>query len=185
MTSADRVGGRGRLRLFCALTLPDAALDGVVRWQQYELAGPARAVPRHHLHVTLAFLGSQPTRQLGPIVEALRDAARESVRPVELSAGRYRETRSVGMLVLDDADGRATALAADLHARLERLGAYRPEARPWLPHVTVLRFHRRPGLRPVLPELGTVVPSGAAAYHSLLRPTGAQYEILERVALGG
>jgi len=30
-----------------------------------------------------------------------------------------------------------------------------------------------------------VRPSDAALYHSVLRPTGAQYEVLERVALGG
>jgi RNA 2',3'-cyclic 3'-phosphodiesterase len=185
MTSADSVGGRERLRLFCALTLPDATLDGLVRWQQEALAGSARLVPRGYLHITLAFLGSRPARELGPIVEALRDAAKGAARPIELVAERYRETRSVGMLVLGDAHGRAAALAADLHLRLEQLGVYRPEARRWLPHLTVLRFRRQPGLRPALPDLGTIVPSGAAAYHSLLRPTGAQYEILERVALGG
>ena len=62
---------------------------------------------------------------------------------------------------------------------------YRREQRPWLPHVTVLRFHDRPRLDPPLPDLGAVGPSEAAVYHSVLRPTGAQYEALEAVALGG
>ena len=61
---------------------------------------------------------------------------------------RYRETRSVGMLVLEDVGGAATALAADLGERLERLGVYRRENRPWLPHITVLRFRERPRLAP-------------------------------------
>jgi 2'-5' RNA ligase len=89
------------------------------------------------------------------------------------------------MLVLTDLDGTAGRLAADLHGRLERLGVYEPERRAWLPHVTVARFRERPRLRPALPELGEFVPSDAAAYHSLLRSTGAQYVVVESCALGG
>ena len=51
------------------------------------------------------------------------------------------------MLVLDDPSGGATALAADVQGRLEALGVYRREGRPWLPHVTVVRFRERPRLR--------------------------------------
>jgi hypothetical protein len=72
------------------------------------------------------------------------------------------------MLVFDDEDGRATALAEGLHERLEQLAVYERERRQWLP----------------LPELGPVVPSGAAVYMSTLRPSGAQYAVLESVALG-
>ena len=89
------------------------------------------------------------------------------------------------MLVLDDEDSRATRLARSVGEGLERLGVYRPEARRWLAHVTVIRFRRPPKLRPELPDLGQVSPSEAALYHSVLRPTGAQYEILQSVPLGG
>jgi 2'-5' RNA ligase len=87
------------------------------------------------------------------------------------------------MVVLDDHAGAATRLAGDLHERLEALGVYRPESRPWLPHLTALRFRERPKLAPPLPETGTFVPSGAAAYLSRLHPSGARYEVLERVSL--
>ena len=89
------------------------------------------------------------------------------------------------MLTLEDEGGRATALAARLHAGLEELGVYRREPRPWLPHLTVLRFQERPRLRPPLPELGEISPSDAAVFISRLRPGGAQYEVLEIAALGG
>ena len=89
------------------------------------------------------------------------------------------------MIVLEDVEGAATDLAGDLHGRLERLGVYRREGRPWLPHVTVLRFRRPPRLAPPLPDLGRFGPSDAALYHSVLRSTGAQYEVLETFALGG
>jgi RNA 2',3'-cyclic 3'-phosphodiesterase len=182
VTSPGTVEGRDRLRLFCALRLPEKTISELVAWQGHELAG--RIVPPDNLHVTLAFLGARPAGELDPIARELREAAAAAQRPVLRLRG-YRQTRSVGMLIFDDEEGRATSLAEDVHGRLERLGVYRREQRPWLPHVTVLRFQQPPRLHPSLPELGAVVPSEAAVYHSLLRPTGAQYEVLESVALGG
>jgi 2'-5' RNA ligase len=183
MSSAASVEGHDRLRLFCGLRLPGAALDVLERWQARHLSA-GRVVPRAHVHVTLAFLGSTPAGELPAIVEALRVAAGGAARPV-LGPLRYRETRSVGMLVLEDEDGRAARIAEQLHERLEALGVYRREQRPWLPHVTVLRFRDRPRLRPPAPKLGAFSPSDAAVYHSALRPDGAQYTVLESVALGG
>ena len=182
MTRAASVGGNDRLRLFCGFPLPEATLDALERWQSRHLRG--RIVPRGNLHVTLAFLGSRPAAELGAVAGALRAAAQEASRPV-FRPLRYRETRSVGMLVLDDEDGRAAWLAGRLHERIEALGLYRRESRPWLPHVTVLRFRERPRLRPSVPDLAAFGPSDAAVYHSALRPDGAQYTVLESVALGG
>jgi 2'-5' RNA ligase len=183
MNSPGSVEGDERLRLFCALTLPDDVLDTLERWQHDALAG-GRIVGRENLHVTLAFLGHRPRPELERIAGELRAAALDAGQP-ELTVRRYRETRSVGMLVLDDAESRATRLAEDLHGRLERLGVYDPERRRWLPHLTVLRFRTPPKFDPPLPDLPPFAPSGAAVYMSRLRPGGAQYEILEPVALGG
>jgi RNA 2',3'-cyclic 3'-phosphodiesterase len=185
MTSPGTVEGSERLRLFCALTLPDAALDRLVEWQAHELATAGeRLVPRPNLHATVAFLGSRPAAEAASIAGEL-GAAAAAAGPIELRERRYRETRSVGMLVFDDVGGHAERFALDVFERLERLGVYERERRPWLPHVTVLRFRRPPRLQPALPGLGEVSPSGAAVYHSLLRPGGAQYDILESFALGG
>jgi RNA 2',3'-cyclic 3'-phosphodiesterase len=183
MKSAASVSGGERIRLFLALRLPDDVLDQVERWQRDELGG-VRVVRRELLHVTLAFLGHRPAGELDAVVEALRGAAERSGE-ICLTPERYRETRSVGMLVLEDAGGRATLLADDVQERLEELGVYRREGRPWLPHLTVARWRERPRLRPEPPATGTFVPSDAAAYLSRLHPGGAQYEVLESVALGG
>jgi RNA 2',3'-cyclic 3'-phosphodiesterase len=177
------VGGDERQRLFCALRLPDDVLDALVEWQGRELLR-GRVVPRDNLHVTLAFLGWRPAGELGSVAAELRAAAAAAARPV-FELERYRETRSVGMLALADEGRRADRLAEDLFGRLERLGVYRREQRSWLPHVTVLRFRERPRLRPALPELPPFSPSDAAVYLSRLRPSGAQYVVLESFALGG
>ena len=177
--------GDERLRLFCALRLPEPTLDGLVAWQREALSVPrVRPVPREHLHVTLAFLGHRPSGELERIVGALREAA-ERAEPPKLAVRGYRETRSVGMLTCDDEGGRATAFAANLQQRLEALGVYERDRRGWLPHVTVVRFRERPRLRAALPALEPFVPSDAAAYLSRLRPGGARYEVLETVEVGG
>jgi RNA 2',3'-cyclic 3'-phosphodiesterase len=186
VSSAASVEKHERLRLFVALPLPSAAVERLVAWQANDLAGldGTRLVPPGNLHVTLAFLGSRPAGDADDVIAVLREAARPAERPV-LTVSRYRETRSVGMVVLEDERGRAARLAEVVGEGLGRLGVYQHEERRWLPHVTVLRFRRPPRARPSLPELGRVSPSEVALYHSVLRPTGAQYEILQSVPLGG
>ena len=175
--------GDERVRLFLALRLPHSILETITAWGEGELRG-GRVVPPEHLHITLAFLGSRPAGELAAIGLVLRECA-AAAGPIELEPARWRETRSVGMVVLDDLGGGATRLAAALHEGLESLGVYEREARPWLPHVTVLRFRERPRLRPALPPLGRFAPSDAAAFLSRLHPSGARYEVLDRVPLGG
>jgi 2'-5' RNA ligase len=157
-------------------------VESIAAGQLRELEG--RVVRPENLHVTLAFLGSRPGNDLEPVAGAVREAAAGAERP-ELEVRGYRETRSVGMLVCDDRGGRAGAFAGDLFGRLEALGVYERERRPWLPHVTVTRFRKPLGLDPELPELGRFSPSDAAVYLSRLHPSGAQYEVLESFALGG
>jgi RNA 2',3'-cyclic 3'-phosphodiesterase len=182
VTAAASVGGDERIRLFCALQLPDSVLDRLVEWQSRFPGGAFRAVPRENLHLTLAFLGHRPLGEVEPIAVELGRAVQGAGRILLTPVG-YKETRSVGMLVFVDDDGAAGRLASSLHARLQRLGVYEPEQRPWLPHLTVVRFRERPRLAPEVPGLGAVSPSGAAVYHSVLRPAGAQYAVLHAVAL--
>jgi 2'-5' RNA ligase len=175
----------GSLRLFLALLLPASVVETLERWSAEHLVQGRRVAS---FHVTLAFLGSRQRSELEPIIEELRNASARA-RPFTLEPERYRETRSVGMVVLRDSTGAAARLADGLQARLEELGSYRREARPWLPHITVLRYQGRPRLSPPLAalqaEVGHIAPSEAAAFLSRLHPSGARYEILERCMLGG
>jgi 2'-5' RNA ligase len=175
-------GDEPRLRLFCALRLPEDVVDRLADWQRRHLTA-GRVVPPEHLHVTTAFLGGRPASDVPRVLAAL--AAAEPPGPIRFRVQGYRETRGVGMLVLDDLGGNGAGYAARLQERLEVMGVYRREARPWLPHVTVVRFRERPRLDPPLPEPGELAPSDAAAFLSRLSPSGAQYEVLETVALGG
>jgi 2'-5' RNA ligase len=180
MTSPGTVEGDDQLRLFLALEVPEDVASALALWGSRHLVGGRRL---ESFHVTLAFLGSQSRGALTGIVDLLRREA-AATEPFELEPERYRETRSVGMLVLADRTGRATRLADRVQHGLEALGVYGRERRPWLPHVTVLRFRERPRLAPPLPDIGAFAPSGAAAFLSRLHPSGARYEVLESCSLG-
>lgn len=173
-----------QIRLFCALDLPDDARGELSAWAARSLEGRGRLVPAENLHVTLAFLGHRPAGDVPAILGELRTAA-AAARPAELRPLRYRQTRSVGMIVLDDVGGSATALADELHARLERLGVYRREGRPWLPHVTVLRSPERGGDLPEVANTCSIHVVRSALYRSSLAAGGARYDALETAALGG
>jgi 2'-5' RNA ligase len=174
------VAGDDRIRLFVALEVPDAVTERLVEWSQQHLAGVRSPTT---FHITLAFLGLQARSVVVPIARILRREA-AATEPFVLEPLRYRETGSVGMLVLADPSGEATSLAHRVHGALEGLGIYERERRPWLPHVTVLRFRERPLLEPPLPEIGPIAPSGVAALLSRLHPSGARYEVLESCSLG-
>ena len=173
-----------RIRLFCALQLPDDAVRELVSWREASLPSAGRPVRPEDLHVTLAFLGSRPATEVPVIAEAMRECCSEA-QPLDLRPFRYRETRSAGMLVLDDPGGAAAALAATLQERLDVLGVYRREARAWLPHVTLFRFRKPEGLRPDLANMCSLHVVRSALYRSVLAPNGARYDALETAALGG
>jgi 2'-5' RNA ligase len=180
MTPPDSVAADERLRLFLALRLPDPWPDEIAAWRTAAFAGArsVRVVPREHLHVTLVFLGSRPAVELPAILTRLRDAV-GAAGAIRLEPEAYRETRAAAMLVFRDLDGAGAALA-------DALG--RGEDRPWLPHVTVARYRERPRLGEEFPatlRTRVLVPSDAAAYLSRLRPSGAEYEVLESIRLGG
>jgi 2'-5' RNA ligase len=180
VSARDTVEGDEQIRLFLALEVPDEVAATLAEWGREHLPVGRRVGT---FHVTLAFLGGQPRSRLAEILDVLHHGA-AATEPFELEARAYRETRSVGMLVLDDRSGRASDLAERVQRGLEALGVYERERRRWLPHLTVLRFRERPRLAPPLPALGAFVPSGAAAFLSRLHPTGARHEVLESCALG-
>ena len=146
MTLPGTVGGDDRIRLFVALELPVDAVEALVSWGKEHLTGGR---PVTSFHITLAFLGSRSRSTLEPIVDVLR---RESAatEPFLLEPVRYRETRSVGMLVLDDPSGRASALAERVQVGLEQPRGVRARA----PHMAAARHRsalpRAPATRSVV-----------------------------------
>jgi 2'-5' RNA ligase len=82
---------------------------------------------------------------------------------------------------IEDESGALGELQADVSAALQELGAYEPEKRPFLPHVTVARVRRgrrvRPQRLPAPAPLPFTAP-GLVLYRSHPGPGGARYEPL-------
>lgn len=179
------------------MLLPDA-----VRARVDEAAGELRRrggavswVRAENLHVTLRFLGSLAEAALGPVREALAEAARE-VPPFRLAVGGFGgfPTAWAPRVIWVGVTAGAEPLGA-LHARLEA-GLARhgipPEGRAFHPHVTLGRAREprgAPGLAELLTAegepLGEVAVDAVHLMRSDLHPGGAQYGVLAREPLAG
>jgi 2'-5' RNA ligase len=178
-----------RARLFLALDLPEAARDSIAAWRDVLISGhdDLRPVRAEGLHVTLVFLGWQDQSAAARIAEAAFGALPAlpppRLTPVGVRSLPPRNPRLFA-LDLDDEAGRATALQAAASTALEAGGWYRPEKRPFWPHLTLARAKR--GERRARPILDGPPPPGAfeapvvTLYRSTLRPQGALYEPLAR-----
>ena len=180
--------------MFLALDLPDDAREELVRWRDAVLASRAdvRSVRPEALHVTLVFLGWQDESAADRIAEAAFGALPAAQAPrlaaTEIKPVPPRNARLFA-LDLDDDGGRAGRLQGAMSDALEAGGWYRPEKRPFWPHITLARVKRgerrvppppaEPG-PPAEPFEATVV----TLYRSTLRPQGALYEPLARTVAG-
>lgn len=184
--TAESRSPTGTLRLFFALTLPSDVAQAVAAWAREEIGvlDTVTLIAAGDLHVTLAFLGECPVGEVPGLHEIATQVAARSSRPV-LSARAYRETRTVAMLELDDLDGIAGLLERDLSACLEATGTHRAEARPWLAHLTVARFHTRPGLAIQPPASLIFAPPALALYSSRRGDSGHRYDLLASARLPG
>jgi RNA 2',3'-cyclic 3'-phosphodiesterase len=185
-----------RARLFVALDLTEELRDGIVAWGKRELGDPAlRVVPRESLHITLAFLGYLPEKEIGrlaKIVEGLEAVA----PPIELGHPVAKPSRKQPRLfALPASSPGAVTLQAGLEEQLVSARLYKPEKRPFWPHVTVARVkpEGRGSKRPCRVEKA---PGGLSKdllqptnlvrttlYRSEIQPQGARYTPLAQVEL--
>jgi RNA 2',3'-cyclic 3'-phosphodiesterase len=182
-----------RARLFLALDLPEPARASIASWRDMLVSDrrDLRPVRSEALHVTLVFLGWQDESAAPRIAEAALGALPEGSAPRLTPAGvRSLPPRNPRLfaLDLDDEGGRATTWQAAAAAALEAGGWYRPEKRPFWPHLTLARVKRGERRVPPLAEQPPPPrePFEAAVvtlYRSTLRPQGALYEPLARTVL--
>ncbi len=185
-----------RARLFVALDLPDSVRLGLVAWQREALGDPAlRMIAPEALHMTLCFLAYQPEKDIERIAQVVRGIDAHPVT-IRFEAEPIAAPRSRPRLFALEAPGdQAVALQAELSDRLGSGRFYKPEKRPFWPHVTVARVrgekrtpserrgHRR-GRPAHVAQPPTALPSEllepfsatqVTLYRSHLRPAGADY----------
>ncbi len=185
-----------RARLFVALDLPEALRDGIVEWGQRELGDPAlRVMARESLHITLAFLGCLPEKEIGRLGEIV--AGLEAPAPsVALGDPVAKPSRKRPRLFALPAESpEAVALQAGLEELLVEARLYKPEKRPFWPHVTVARV-KPEGRGSQRPRQVERAPGGlpkdllqptnlvrTTLYRSEIQPQGARYTPLAQVEL--
>ena len=182
-----------RARMFVALDLPSEARSALASWRDELVDGrrDLRPVRPEALHVTLVFLGWQDEQAAETIASAAFEAASGFSAP-RLQAAEVRPLppRDPRLFALDlaDEDGRASAVQAAVSDALAAGRWYRPEKRPFWPHLTLARVKR--GERRVAPLPDRPPPPGdpfdageLTLYRSTLRPQGAIYEPLAQTTL--
>jgi 2'-5' RNA ligase len=182
-----------RARMFVALDLPPGPRSALAAWRDELVDGrrDLRPVRPEALHVTLVFLGWQDENAAETIAAAAFESCSALAAP-RLRAGEVRPLppRSPRLFALDleDEAGRAGAVQAAVSDALEAGRWYRPEKRPFWPHITLARVKR--GERRVAPLPDRPPPPAEAfdageltLYRSTLRPQGALYEPLARATL--
>jgi RNA 2',3'-cyclic 3'-phosphodiesterase len=182
-----------RARMFVALDLPDAARWALTAWRDALVEGrrDLRPVRAEALHVTLVFLGWQDEKAADAIASAAFEACSGLSAPRLRASGiRPLPPRDPRLFALDleDEEGRASGVQAAISDVLEAGRWYRPEKRPFWPHLTLARVKRGERRVPPLPE-APAPPADAfeagrlTLYRSTLRPQGAIYEPLARAEL--
>jgi RNA 2',3'-cyclic 3'-phosphodiesterase len=185
--------GSPRARLFLALDLPDDVREALVEWRSAALAGrdDLRPVAPEALHVTLVFLGYLPEKEIATVARTAFEGL-AGLEPPRLAVSGVKPVppRSPRLFALDlsDEGGRAVALQAAASEALAAARFYKPEKRPFWPHVTFARVkrgvRRAERLNAHPPALDAFEAPQITLYRSILRPQGALYEPQERLRLG-
>lgn len=184
------------VRMFVALDLPEMVREEIAAWGERELSDPAlRRVDPEALHVTVAFLGNRSWSDVEPI-EGVMEVVGDRPMSMELGSAVGRPKRGRPRLIALPVLGEPVVWLDDMLGRLLAFeGLYRPEKRPFWPHVTVARVRNEGGgSRQPMP---VEVPSGPSPtkrigwfdavrislYRSELQPRGARYVPLAQAEL--
>jgi RNA 2',3'-cyclic 3'-phosphodiesterase len=185
-----------RARLFIALDLPEALPEAISAWGKRELRDPAlRVVPAQSLHITLAFLGYLPEREIERLEEIV-GALRAEAPTIQLGDPVAKPSlRRARLFALPADSPAAVSLQDELELELVAERLYKPEERAFWPHLTVARVKSagrgskrpRPVERPPrgLPR-ALLKPARCVRvtlYRSELQPQGARYIPLAQVEL--
>jgi len=157
-------------------------VEGLDAWRDELIAGrdDLRPVP---LHVTLVFLGWQyekDVERIASLCSVVGSLAAARLTPLGVTPVPPRGWPRLFALDLEDEGGHTGAAHAALSEALAGARLYRPEKRPFWPHLTLARVKRE--RRADALEAGSLPPPFGARrvtlYRSTLRPQGAVYDAL-------
>jgi 2'-5' RNA ligase len=156
-----------------------ARLGGLAQDLKRECGG--RATAASNIHLTLLFLGDVDRDRLSRL-ESI--AASIAARRFDLLVDRveYWHHNRIVWAGVDRCPDALQALVSELGRALEPEG-FRPERRPYVPHITLIRNARRRPVASAIAPIGWPV-SGLALVESVRREKGRAYEVLREWPLG-
>lgn len=186
------------MRLFVAISLPETERRAVATATSAmrEAARAMSWVSEERLHITLEFLGEQPEDAVEPLRREL-DAAASLHAPIALrlrGLGAFPNLRAPRVVWLGvEPDPKLELLQHDVARACSELG-YEREARAFRPHITLGRARARlqqHTARTLAAAARAVTYSGELDVRTMdlmasrLLPSGARYDILAALPLGG
>lgn len=167
------------LRLFFALWPGSAERSALARWQPalHALCG-GRVMRPETLHLTLAFLGQVERARLAALQQTVREVSVPSF-PLCLDTLRYWAHNRIVYAAPSAPPAALGRLAAELAERLRHAG-WAFDARPFQPHVTLLRSARCPAVLPLPAAPVHWAVHDMALVSSVRDEQGAHYEVLAR-----
>ena len=182
-------------RLFVGLRISLATANALARLVE-TLARKARDaglevkwVPPASYHVTLKFLGWTRIDAVDAVSDALGRVAvgapKLTFKTARIGAFPSLEKASVLWAGVDDASGSLGALAAAVETAMVGIG-YRPEPRPFHPHVTLARLRESRLVKelviPVAEQMfGDTRVEAISLYESETKPSGSVYREVSRI----
>jgi 2'-5' RNA ligase len=178
------------VRLFVAISLSNElrARFSALLQELRPLAPPTKFVPAENLHLTLKFLGEVPPAKLDEIRSVLSTVRSQQPVTLEFRALAFFPNKRHPKVLWVDAQSTASlkSLAANIDRAMHTLG-FPLETRAFTPHLTLARFYK-PGIPPKLHvavkenasrTFGSLTASDFHLIESKLKPSGAEYTILE------
>lgn len=175
-------GGTPDLRLFFALWPEAGTRQAIYRSSRDALAAAdGRAVPAENFHMTLVFLGRVAAEALA-LVKSIAASVQADPFRLELDRYGYWKEPQVLWCGASRVSAAAATLAAGLRERLMSAG-FRPDPKPFVPHVTLARKVHRTG---ALGGFGPLAWDARdfALVSSVTGETGSEYFPLATYALG-
>jgi len=188
------------IRMFIAVPLNPEVIDAIGRVRdiigEYRDAfSPSRGfkmVRPENYHITLKFLGDVDEREI-PAVKDVMEEAVAGLDPFDITLAGYGglpriERPRVVYINVEDAEGRLARIAGVLN---EKLSHFRKEKKTYVPHVTFIRVQRPAAWHGLAQRLQGLLDRTFGVHRvecidlvaSELKPSGAEYHMLERVFL--
>ncbi|MBN2136115.1 MAG: RNA 2',3'-cyclic phosphodiesterase [Acidobacteria bacterium] len=185
------------MRLFIAIPLPDKIIKSVSEIQ-YSLKKRSETAVKwvnpKSIHITLKFLGEVEESTVPTITNSL-SKIEVPFHSLDLSLNNIgffpnpKRPRVIWVGLKGDTEN--TALLADRIDKSLAKEGFEPESRPFKPHLTLGRFKDNYRLNALLSKVEEISPvssdiftsSDFHLYQSILKPSGAEYKVLNSFPL--